>query len=250
MNRATRCSFKSNFMAPFNRFDHILNCTCIFFLMFLSAGNASAQDFFRFSADFSIKEKNADQPSGMLVTGKVYYDKNLGKLRYDVQFPEPENWLIQDTFMYRVVADSLVSTRKIVPLVEYSFFHMILSQQLADFGLAKTGYTAGEVKQEGHQVLANWNPPARLAAYLGPVVLAQENKLLTGVALEDKEGKVMGKFYLQDYQIVDGLPVPGKIYQIFYKGDTEFRRMLSFKNIVLNNTDDQNHYDFQLPVGK
>jgi hypothetical protein len=230
-------------MPCFNRF-------LLSILLFSCVQLTYGQEFFRFSADFTIKEKSTDQATGMLVTGKVYYDKNLGKLRYDVQFPEPENWLIQDTFMYRVAADTLVSVRKIVPLVEYSFFHMILSQQLVDFGLAKTGYTAGNVSQDGRQVLSTWNPPAQLAAYLGPVVLAQENKLLTGVALEDKDGKVMGKFYLQDYQIIDGLPVPGKIYQVFYKGETEFRRLLTFKNIVLNQTDDQNRYDFLLPAGK
>jgi hypothetical protein len=223
----------------------------IFTLLLCLTTTSNAQEFFRFKADFSIKEKESDQLQGVLITGSVYYDKNLGKTNYTVRFPEPEQWWMQDTFMYRMLADTLHSTKKIAPFNEYSFFHLILNQQLTDFGLAKVGYTPGQVSQEGKQVFSTWEPPAQLVkmANLGPVVMAQENKRLTGVAFQDQTGKVMGKFYLQDYQILDGLPVPTKIYQVYYKEKTEFVRLITFKNIQINSPDENERYDFRLPAG-
>jgi hypothetical protein len=224
----------------------------LFFLLFsFFALTAGAQEFYRIKADFSIKEKESGQAQGNLITGTVYYDKNLGKTNYNVRFPEPESWWMQDTFMYRMVKDTLAAVKKIAPFNEYSFFHLILNQQLTDFGLSKAGYEPGEVTQEGRQVLSTWNPPAQLAklADLGPVVIAQENKRLTGIAFQDKNGKVLGKFYLQEYQVLDGLPVPTKIYQVYYKETTEFIRLISFKNIQINALDEADRYDFRLPDG-
>lgn len=210
----------------------------------------SGQEFFRFKADFSIKEKENTQAQGTLITGQVYYDKNLNKIAYSIRFPEPEQWLLQDTFLYRIVADTLASRRGIAPLGEYSFFNLILNQQLGDFGLGKVGFTPGEVRQEGKQVLSTWNPPAQMAAHAGSVVLAQENKVLTGAAFQSKDGKVLGKFYFQDYRNIDGLPVPGKIYQVYYREKSEFVRLLTFTNVVINQADETNMYDFSIPAGR
>ncbi len=113
----------------------------VLFLLAISANILTAQsEFYRFKSDFSIKEKER-RKQGRLITGSIYYDKNLHKTAYHIRFPEPEQWLVRDSFMYRMKADTLVSQQMVPPVGEFSIFNMILSQQLNDFGLAKVGYT-------------------------------------------------------------------------------------------------------------
>ncbi len=88
-----------------------------------------------------------------------------------------------------------------------------------------------------------------MKSYLGPVSLAQEQKRLTAAAFYDKDQKLVSKFYFQDYSIQNGLAVPGKIYQIFYRPEGEFVRIMTLKNILINQTDEDSTYDFVPPVG-
>lgn len=228
----------------------ILTRFVLSFVLVFGANALHAQSqFFRFKSDFSIKEKETGKDQGRLITGAIYYDKNLHKTVYDIRFPEPEQWLVRDTFMYRMKADTLVSQQMVPPVGEFSIFNMILSQQLNDFGLAKVGYTPGDVQQDGNQVISQWLPPEQLKAYLGPVSMAQENKRLTAAAFYDMEKKLVSKFYFQDYTVQSGLPVPGKIYQIFYREAGEFVRIMTLKNIIINQADEDNVYDFNTPAG-
>lgn len=220
----------------------------IFFLVTIVAGNLQAQtEFFRFKADFSIKEKESGKDQGRLITGAIYYDKNQRKTVYNIRFPEPEQWLVRDTFMFRIKSDTLVSQQIVPPVGEFSVFNMILSQQLNDFGLSKVGYKPGNVQQEGDQVIAQWLPPEQFKSYLGPVSMAMENKRLSAAAFYDKDQKLVSKFYFKDYTVENGLPVPGKIYQIFYRETGEFIRIMSLKNILINQTDEDNIYNFAIP---
>lgn len=206
-------------------------------------------DFYRFKSDFSIKEKNVGDEQGRLIMGTIFYDRYARKTAYHIRFPEPEQWLVRDTFMFRMKADSLVSQQVVPPVSEFSIFNMILSQQLTDFGLAKVGYTPGEVTHDGNQVISQWLPPEQFKAQLGPVTLAQENKRLSAVAFYNEQNKLVSKFYFQEYTLVQGLPVPGKVYQIYYREEGEFVRLLTLKNATINQTDEDHHYDFELPSG-
>jgi len=220
-------------------------------LMLISTASVSAQsEFFRFKSDFSIKEKEAGQDQGRLITGTIRYDKNLHKTVYDIRFPEPEQWLVRDTFMFRMKADSLVSQQTVPPVGEFSIFNMILSQQLNDFGLAKVGYTPGEVQQDGNTVLSKWLPPTQFKDYLGPVTMSLENKRIVAAAFYDKEEKLVSKFYFKEYTVQNGLPVPGKIYQIFYRETGEFIRLMTLKNIIINQSDEEDLYNFPTPDGQ
>jgi hypothetical protein len=56
------------------------------FLFFFSVLSGTAQEYYRLSADFTVKIKNADGQKN-LTKGKVYYDKNYKNLIYDISFP-------------------------------------------------------------------------------------------------------------------------------------------------------------------
>lgn len=229
----------------------IANRFILFLVLICGTTLLQAQsEFYRFKADFSIKEKETGKDQGRLITGAIYYDKNLHKTVYNIRFPEPEQWLVRDTFMYRMQADTLVAQQIVPPVGEFSIFNMILSQQLNDFGLAKVGYSPGDVQQDGNQVISQWLPPEQLKAYLGPVSMAQENKRLSAAAFYDKDKKLVSKFYFQDYTVQNGLPIPGKIYQIFYREAGDFVRIMTLKNVIINQTDEDSNYDFAIPAGR
>ncbi len=222
----------------------------LYLALALTAHTLPAQsEFFRFKSAFSIKEKEGSNEQGRLITGSVYYDKNLHKTVYDIQFPEPEQWMVRDTIMYLIRADTLVSRQIVPPVGEFSLFNMILSQQLSDFGLAKVGYTPGEIQQDGNQVIARWIPPEQFKPYAGPVVLAQENKHLNAAAFYDTADKLVSKFYFKDYTVQNGFAIPGKVYQIFYRTTGEFVRIMSLKNVLINQSDEDSMYDFAIPAG-
>jgi hypothetical protein len=228
-----------------------ISSRCSFWVMlFFAAYSLQAQsDFYRFRSDFSIKEKETGKDQGRLITGTIFFDKNRHKTVYDIRFPEPEQWFVRDTFMYRIKSDTLLSQQMVPPVGEFSIFNLILSQQLNDFGLAKVGYTPGDIQQGGGQVISRWLPPEKLNPYLGPVDLALENKRLTAAAFYDKDQKLISKFYFQDYTVHNSLPVPGKIYQIFYREAGEFVRIMTLNNVIINQVDEDSTYDFELPPG-
>lgn len=222
------------------------------FLVLVFWGNSfvQAQEYYRFKADFSIKEKFVGDEKGQLITGTVYFDKNTRKVYHDIRFPAREKWLNHDTTMYKVVADTLASKRTTLPFGEFSVYNMILSQQLNDFGLNSGGYDLASVEEGANgQTTSTWNPKKELKELLGKVVLMQEQKRVTGVAIYAPTGELQGKFYFADYQMVEDLPVPGKIYQVFYPKETgkEFNRIITYKNIVINQQDEDEVYDFKLP---
>ncbi len=211
---------------------------------------AQAQEYYRFRADFSIKEKFVGDEKGQLITGTVYYDKNSRKVCHDIRFPAREKWLNLDTTMYKIVADTVASKRTTLPFGEFSVYNMILSQQLNDFGLSSGGYDLASVEEGANgQTTSTWTPKKELNEILGKVVLMQEQKRVTGVAIYATTGEIQGKFYFTDYQMVEDLPVPGKIYQVFYPKESgkEFNRIITYKNIVINQQEQDEVYDFKLP---
>ncbi|EPR65931.1 hypothetical protein [Cyclobacterium qasimii] len=105
------------------------------------------QQFFRISADFSIKEKISDGTSKLII-GKVFYDLSAEKIIYDISFPEPETWVLQDTTLYRFQSNELLSETSSFIIPNSSFFHYTLSGQLADFGLKNSGYTIIDVEKK------------------------------------------------------------------------------------------------------
>jgi hypothetical protein len=218
----------------------------LIFLFFLPI---QAQDYFRFKSDFSIKEKMVGEEKGQLITGTVYYDKNVRKVNHDIRFPARERWLNFDTTMYRMVADTFVSKRTTMPFGEFSVYNMILSQQLNDFGMGKGGYDLSSVEDgTGGQTISTWKPIEALKELVGKVVLVQEQKRVTAVAFYSEKDEIKGKFYLKEYQLVEGLPVPGKIFQIFYLPENkEYNRIITFKNVVINQEGEDEKYDYKLP---
>ena len=71
--------------------------------------------------------------------GSVLYHTEKNHSIYKIKFPEIERWVILDTMLYRIAKDSVIKHDTIPSLGEYSFFYIILNQELTDFGLKKSG---------------------------------------------------------------------------------------------------------------
>jgi len=95
-------------------------CRLLLLIPLITTGLKAQTEFYRYKSDFSIKEKETGKEQGRLITGTVYYDKHQRKTLYDIRFPEPEKWLLQDTFLYRMKADTLLSKQTVPPVGEFS----------------------------------------------------------------------------------------------------------------------------------
>ncbi len=224
----------------------------LLFLFVLPCLSAIAQDYYRFRADFSIKEKFVSDEKGQLITGTIFFDSNSKKVCHDIKFPAKERWINHDTLMYRIVNDTLAGRRATIPFAEFSMYKMILAQQLSDFGLDKSGYTLKNVENgENGQTTSTWIPEVALKDIVGKVIIVQEKKQISAVAMYSPTDTIAAKYYFKEYQLVEGLPVPTKIYQIYYfKDGREQNRIITYKNVIINQEDEDEIYDFRLPDTK
>ncbi len=217
--------------------------------LFLAYLSGHAQDYFRFKADFSLKEISSigDSLERRLIIGSCYFDDHLNKLTYDLSFPFPEQWIIQDTFVYTVKDGKLTAKTTAPYITEHSIFKMLISQSLSDFGLIKSGYKIESVKRMEDEVYVTYAPPVEYADVLGLLVLIKEKKLLTGVIYYEPDGNMMFRQQLDDYQVYDGLPIPGSLTHIVEKDDKKIKRILTFKDIHINESGFDELYNYPVP---
>ncbi len=224
----------------------------IILLFLFCAGVVSlrGQDYFRIRADFTLKEISSlgDSTERRLVIGTCYYDKTLDKLTYNLSFPEPEQWIIADSFIYTLQDGQLLNRAKVPPLNEHNVFRMLLDQTFSEFGMMKSGYEVDGVKKIGDQVYLTYLPPEKYADVLGSLVLIKERKKLNGVIYYEPDGNMMFRQQLDDYEIVDGLPVPKYLSHIIEKDGKKIKRILSFENIAVNESGHDHLYNTPLDL--
>ncbi len=217
----------------------------ILFLL-VSANDALSQKYSRVSADFSVKIKS---PSGgqSLSQGRVYYDRGLRQIIYILTFPEPETWVSADTVLYRIRDGKVVSRNFSPSMADFSVFHLALSSHLQNFGLNLTKYEPKTVTREGDQVITTWLPPMHASDKLGKILVSARNKQLYGVIFFDPKGIVIRKQFFEDYQVISGLSFPGKIVEINIFSGSETYQVTTFKNIVIDESENDDKYYY--PVG-
>jgi hypothetical protein len=208
-------------------------------------GFSVGQQFYRVKADFSIKEKNPEG-SFNLTVGKVYYDKNLRKLIYDVTFPEPETWVIYDTLVYKIKNQLIESKTKTASLVEHSIFHLALSGNLNDFGMKETPYELKSVEKADSLIIATYQPDSRLNKLLGKVVLSKKRRKIFGIAFYKPSGELAGKQIFEQYSNYKGCDFPGEIIQFNYTPQGEKIQITTFRNVIINQPDESHLYDYNL----
>ncbi|MCB0665440.1 MAG: hypothetical protein KDC80_06435 [Saprospiraceae bacterium] len=219
----------------------------LFLFSFLAC--LQSQDYFRFRSNFTLKEISSvgDTLERRLIIGTCTFDNKINKLTYNLSFPHAEQWVIQDTFVYTLREGKLVETTTAPYITEHSIFKMLLAQSLNDFGLIKSGYKIESVKRLEDQVYITYLPPDEYLDALGPLVLIKEKKLLKGVIYYEPTGNMMFRQQLADYQVIDGLPIPGELTHIVEKDGKSIKRILTFEDVIINEVGNDDLYDYPIP---
>lgn len=219
---------------------------CLLFFLILVAGTATAQDHYRFKAEFSIKEKLEGEGS-QLIMGTVYYDKYVTKVVYDVQFPEPKTYVMKDTSLYILEAGEETEVLTAPPLSEYTFFHLLLQQQLKSFGLNETnsGFELKDVERSDGMVISTYEPLEQMQEVFGNVLVSLKRQQLYGVVIMDPDKTVMNKQIFREYIDKGGLQVPTEVIYFNYLDDGRVhKKITTFKNIEINDPNEDDKYDF------
>lgn len=219
----------------------------LFLFSFLAC--LQSQDYFRFRSNFTLKEISSvgDTLERRLIIGTCTFDNKINKLTYNLSFPHAEQWVIQDTFVYTLREGKLVEKTTAPYITEHSIFKMLLAQSLNDFGLIKSGYKIESVKRLEDQVYITYLPPDEYLDALGPLVLIKEKKLLKGVIYYEPTGNMMFRQQLADYQVIDGLPIPGELTHIVEKDGKSIKRILTFEDVIINEVGNDDLYDYPIP---
>jgi hypothetical protein len=205
------------------------------------------QHYFRLRADFTIKEKFSDGKMS-LTMGSVLYDRSFRKLVYHVTFPSKEDWVIMDTVFNRIVDKKLVA-RQFVPMLPSStIFEFALQNNLDNFGLEKSSYTLNKVDRDGDMVLTTWIPDKRLQKALGKIIVSKRAGKLVGVAFYTPKNELVKKQIFKGYLKSSGVEFPAEILEILYKVGGKETKISTFKNLRINEMNDDALYNFPVPA--
>ena len=213
----------------------------LFSVIFLSPLLYIGQKVFsRIESEITIKEIDS---TSRITTGKMYYDKNLGAIYYSIKFPSREVVVYTDSMIYRLNNDKVVENYKSATGLKFNIFNLVLNSQMEYYGLNSSSYELVNTKNDQDQIITTWKPKFKNKKYnSGKIVMSQKNKLIFGLVSFYPDGSVISKQFFEDYNNVDGLMIPSKITQIAFINDKSEYKITTYKNIKVNNFDDQKNY--------
>jgi hypothetical protein len=207
----------------------------------------SQQINYRLTADFSIKEKNAELSS--VHTGKIYYDLNTDIFVYNIYFPEKVDWVIHDTSFYTFKESAMESRVTIPKINSTNLIHLSLTASLYDYGLIESGlYKMEDVKNENDLIITTYSSiHSRLESKLGKIYISTKKGHLHGIVFLNPNGAILKKIFIEKSVIKKGLFIPTEILEITYKDNKENYKITTFDNIILNEKINENFYNYSLP---
>ena len=224
----------------------MLKYICLFFFP-LSVIQVEPQLFFRIRTDFTIKAKS---PAGeqRLTVGKLFYDKNVKQIVYDINFPEKEIWVQRDTILYKIVNSKVIGKQRIPAGIEFSIYNLVLNGNLNDYGLKKTKFKIRKVEKSDNNVISTWEPPFEFKKYLGDILLSIVDQRLNGIVFKNNAGEIVSRQFFRNYKKVNGLSFPQEIYRENYVNGQKDIELTTFTNILVNDLSGENKYDFKIPA--
>jgi hypothetical protein len=224
-------------------------------LLFFISFQVSAQSFYRFKADVTIKDKLADG-SFRLTIGQVYYDKIYKKIVYKLQFPKKETIVVQDTTMF-IINDKniIVGSSRTVLIPEFTAFHLALTHQLSDYGLKPKGsekaiYKIAKVEKAEQGILTTWQPSEpHFKKLFGDIRMLSVNKKLDAMIFYHPKGRMVSKQFFKKYSNMKGVEFPSEVTMISYgeKGEQNIQ-LTSYKNIQIDQNNEDEMYRYKLPI--
>ncbi len=221
----------------------MMNKAVLYALFFIVLGNSAlcAQTFFRLSGDFSIREimlytEESDSVNTFLTRGHIDYDKNKKQAVYKVDFPESENWVLQDSVFYKLRNDTIISRYALPYAMRMLNFDILLSEYNYDFLFQKMGCSLLDVRQEEEAVYKLWEYPYwKQIGVFKYILVESKGQKTTGLAYLDENKHVVTRQYYKDYAIINGLNMPHIISQRIYTDSMTYVKKLILKNVTINN---------------
>lgn len=225
----------------------------LFIVIFFSNFHLKAQQHFRISSDFSIKEVSENGVKKLTI-GRLYYDLNYTKLVLNITFPEEEILIFKDSSIFRIVDNKVVERNTILEgFITNTFYHLLLSNKLSDYGLKDSKfYHKTDIEMVSNQIISEWQPSGGLENITGKIMTLNENKLLRAIIFYDKEGRLIYKQNFNNYEYFSSLKFPSEVIQQYFTktkdGITELTKKYTYKNIILNEVSNENFYNYRIPI--
>jgi hypothetical protein len=223
---------------------YIMKNIYLFILLLFTPVLVFSQNFYRISGEFSIKGKTDNQAT--LIMGKFYYDKNEKKIIHQNLFPEKATWITSDTNLYKIVNNKLILRQTIPDLTLFSMYHMVLNNQLNNFGLEGSIFKLENVENENGLVISTWIPPKSMKKFYGKILISTKDDNLFGIIFYDPQDVMLKKQFFEDYSVINGLAFPGTITEITYKDGKENYQVTTYKNIRVNDRNEEAMYHFNI----
>ncbi len=234
-----------------------MNFKVFLFLLFLLPTVAFSQQFYRFRADVSIKDKLSNG-TYRLTMGKIYYDKIYKKIVYKLIFPKKETMVVQDSSMFSIDDKNLVvGTTRTFLIPEFTAFHLALTGQLSDYGLKpknneKSIYKIGKVEKTSNGVITTWVPSEdQYKKVFGNIRMQTINKRLDAMVFYNPKGTVVSQQYFKKYVNVKGVEFPTEVtmVSISEKGEKNIQ-LTTYKNVVIDQNNEDEIYRYKIPLTK
>ena len=194
----------------------------------------------RIEAEITIKEIDS---TSRITTGKMYYDKNLEAIYYSIKFPKKEIIAYTDSMIYKLNKGKIIENYQSSSGLKFNIFNLILNSQMEYYGLNASSYELVNTKNDSDQIITTWEPKFKNKKYRsGKIIMSQKNKLIFGLVSFHPDGSIISKQFFEDYNNIDGLMIPSKITQIAFINDKTEYKITTYKNIIVNNFDDQKNY--------
>lgn len=207
-----------------------------------------SQEYFRLTAEFTVKVKNSNGKLN-LTKGEVFYDKNYKELIYEISFPQNEKWVIKDTSLIIIRKDTLYKKTSIPSINEFTIFHLALNSNLNDFGLKNSIYKINKVEKKKDLVLSYWKIPNQASTILDHVIIAKKDNRLESVVMIGNESKIVSRQFFKDYQKFEAFEFPRQIIQILYDTNgLENYQITEFQNLKINDLGNNNLYHSNLKL--
>lgn len=206
---------------------------------------AFSQGFFRIKSDFQIKTKTPDGKF-QLTNGKVYYDKGVKQIVFEIFFPERETWIQKDTLLYKIVNSRVESKQSVPNIIEFTIYHLALSGNLADYGLRNTNFNLKNVEKTGSGIITTWEPPKDMKELFGDVLMLNSGQELSGIVFKNTDGDVVSRQFFRNYQRVRGLSFPQEIIKENYINGVIQYEITIYSNIIVNDYS-EDKYSLRIP---
>jgi len=222
---------------------------CFLSILLNSPIDTRAQQFHRIKSDYTIKYKD---PKGneILQKGVLFYDINSKKIVMKNGFPVREILVQTDTTIYQIRNEQILASTRTYAMVDLSIYHLALIGELNKYGLDKAGYTLDTVKRDKGLVLSTWLPPQNANKFLGRILVSSKEKQLFGIIFLDPEEKIIAKHFFRDYININGFEFPTEVLVITYENDKEIFNLTKFTNITINESGNEEYYNYKIPLNK